>query len=119
MMSWGVTSKVTTCRLTRTGRSMIGMTITRPGPRAGRTLPRRKITSRSYSRTTLMDMNARMTARMTMMPMAVSMGGAYDRGLLFALRASKDRLSIVAELGDAFSYVVEGPVAALLRRRAG
>src|SRR2546423_9941291 len=119
MMSWGVTSKVTTCRLTRTGRSMIGLTITRPGPRAGRTLPSRKIRSRSYSRTTLMDMKARMTATMTMMPIAVAMGRAYDRRRLNGLRRPKDRVSVVAELGDALSDVVEGPMATLLRRRTG
>src|ERR671918_1084300 len=72
MMSCGGTFIVTVCRFTFTIRSIAGMIRNRPGPFApGRTRPSRKITPRSYSCTTRIALNSRITSRNTMTPMTI------------------------------------------------
>src|SRR3989338_5340335 len=71
-------SMVTVRKLMRTIRSRIGMTRMRPGPRVFRNRPRKKMTARSYSFTTLML--ARRTATTNQMtPVSMSMGILYNR----------------------------------------
>src|SRR5207302_1404340 len=66
--SWAGTSIVMTRRSIFTRRSTPGITYVKPGPRAPASLPRRKITPRSYSWMTFIPLMSRSTTRIAAMP---------------------------------------------------
>src|SRR5690625_4538169 len=103
MTSWGGMVSVTTRRSTGTSVSSSGSRITIPGPSAPRRRPRRKATTRSYSRTTRRENTAStITAMLPTMarinPLAILIGLPSVRGVAGA--PARDRLGDGAAIGQ-------------------